>query len=105
MPIQSLQTAHIGRRFALGLAASAAWPTAVGYRLVMPAAKSPTPEETADARRMLLTGLAQDVPLPDLIGELAPLHPRNNTFPGEVFLRLATDALAWSGAGPPTRCR
>ena len=28
---------------------------------------------------------------------LEPLHPRNNTFPGEVFLRLAADALAWSG--------
>ena len=28
---------------------------------------------------------------------LEPLHPPNNTFPGEVFLRLAADALAWSG--------
>ena len=26
------------------------------------------------------------------------MHPRNNTFPGEVFLRLAADALDWSGA-------
>jgi hypothetical protein len=26
------------------------------------------------------------------------LHPPNDTFPGEVFLRLAADALDWSGA-------
>jgi hypothetical protein len=32
-----------------------------------------------------------------LLDQLEPLHPRNNTFPGEVFLRLAADALAWSG--------
>jgi hypothetical protein len=31
-------------------------------------------------------------------GELAPLHPRDNTFPGEVFLHLAADALDWCGA-------
>jgi hypothetical protein len=38
--------------------------------------------------------------LPDLAGDLAPLHPGNDTFPGEVLLRLAADALAWSGASP-----
>ena len=32
------------------------------------------------------------------MSELAPLHPRDNTFPGEVFLRLAGDALNWCGA-------
>jgi hypothetical protein len=36
--------------------------------------------------------------VPGLLGELAPLHPRNNTFPGEVFLHLAADALDWCGA-------
>jgi hypothetical protein len=66
----------------------------------MPAAKSPTPEDAAAARPVLLSCLAQHAPLPDLIGELAPLHPRNNTFPGEVFLRLAADAVACSGASP-----
>ena len=33
----------------------------------------------------------------DLLDQLEPLHPRNNTIPGEVFLGLAADALAWSG--------
>lgn len=28
---------------------------------------------------------------------MAPLHPRDNTFPGEVFLCLAADALDWCG--------
>ncbi len=50
------------------------------------------------ARRMLLDGLARDAGLFEVLGALAPLHPRNDTFPGEVFLRLAGDALAWCGA-------
>jgi hypothetical protein len=29
----------------------------------------------------------------ELVSELALLHPPDNTFPGEVFLRLAADAL------------
>lgn len=33
----------------------------------------------------------------DLIG---PLHPKNNTFPGEVFMRLAAQALAEGGVSP-----
>jgi hypothetical protein len=31
-------------------------------------------------------------------GKLAPLHPRDNTFPGEVFLGVAADVLDWRGA-------
>src|SRR5262245_903191 len=54
--------------------------------------KRPTPEDTVAARRMLLDGLTRDADIFDLADELAPLHPRNNTFPGEVFLHLAADA-------------
>ena len=50
------------------------------------------------ARQALLDGLARDVDIFELVSELAPLHPRNNTFPGEVFLHLAADALDWCGA-------
>jgi hypothetical protein len=64
----------------------------------MPARKRPTPEDTRAARRVLLDGLARDMDIFDLVSELAPLHPRDNTFPGEVFLRLAADALDWCGA-------
>jgi uncharacterized membrane protein YkvA (DUF1232 family) len=50
----------------------------------MAARKRPTPEDTAAARKILLRGLARDAEIFDLMGELAPLHPRDNTFPGEV---------------------
>lgn len=66
----------------------------------MPAARSPAPGDALTARRTLLTGLALDTGLPDLLAGLEPLHPRNNTFPGEVFLRLAADALTWAGVSP-----
>jgi hypothetical protein len=41
------------------------------------------------ARQILLDGLARDAGIFELVSELAPLHPRNNTFPSEVFLHLA----------------
>jgi len=50
------------------------------------------------ARQTLLDGLARDPDIFELVSELAPLHPRDNTFPGEVFLHLAADALDWCGA-------
>jgi hypothetical protein len=68
------------------------------YRRDMPARKRPTPEDTVTARRVLLDGLARDADIFELMSELAPLHPRDNTFPGEVFLQLAADALTWCRA-------
>jgi hypothetical protein len=68
------------------------------YRRDMPARKRPAPEDTATACQILLDGLARDVGIFELVSELAPLHPRDNTVPGEVFLRLAADALDWCGA-------
>jgi len=64
----------------------------------MAARKRPAPEDAAAARQLLLDGLARDADIFELLSELAPLHPRDNTFPGEVLLRLAADALDWSGA-------
>jgi len=64
----------------------------------MPARKRPTNEDAGTARQVLLDGLARDAEVLELVSELAPLHPRDNTFPGEVFLRLAADALDWCGA-------
>jgi hypothetical protein len=64
----------------------------------MPAPKQPTPQDAAAARQILLGGLARDSEVAELAGELAPMHPRNNTFPGEVFLHVAADALDWCGA-------
>jgi hypothetical protein len=64
----------------------------------MPARKPPGPEDTVTARQTLLEPLARDADIFELLSELAPLHPRDNTFPGEVFLDLAADALDWCGA-------
>ena len=58
----------------------------------------PIPEDAATARRILLDGLARGAHVFELLGELKPLHPRNDTFPGEVFLHLAADALDWCQA-------
>jgi hypothetical protein len=60
--------------------------------------RRPTPEDADKARQILLRGLAREADLSELLGEAEPLHPRNNTFPGEIFLGLAADALAWCGA-------
>jgi hypothetical protein len=68
------------------------------YRRDMPARKPPTPEDAMTARRVLLDGLARDADLFEVLSGLAALHPRNDTFPGEVFLHLAADALEWCGA-------
>jgi hypothetical protein len=70
----------------------------LAYLLGMPARKRPTAEDTVTARPILLDGLTRHAGIFDLAGELAPLHPRNDTFPGEVFLHLAADALDWCGA-------
>jgi hypothetical protein len=86
-----------GRRRA-SAAKAARRPVVLPYRRFMPARKRPTPEDTVTARQTLLDGLARDVDIFDLLSELAPLHPRDNTFPAEVFLRLAADALDWCGA-------
>ena len=64
----------------------------------MPARKRPVPGDTVTARRVLLDGPARDADISGLVSELAPLHPRDNTFPGEVFIRVAADALDWCGA-------
>ncbi|HEX9032527.1 MAG TPA: hypothetical protein VF834_11825 [Streptosporangiaceae bacterium] len=60
--------------------------------------RRPGPADAAAATRILLDGLAGDRDLSDIAAELDSLHPRNNTFPGEVFLGVAADALGWCGA-------
>ena len=70
----------------------------MAYGLGMPASKRPAPQDALTATRILLDGLARDADIFGIMSELAPLHPRNNTFPGEVFLRLGADALDWCGA-------
>jgi hypothetical protein len=55
-------------------------------------------EDAEAARRILLAGLAEDTSLPARRAGAAA--PAQQHLPGEVFLRLAADALAWSGVSP-----
>jgi hypothetical protein len=64
----------------------------------MPKQKGPTPEDRAKAIRVALSGIADDLELGELAALLEPLHPRNDTFPGEVLLELAADAIEEAGA-------
>jgi hypothetical protein len=58
----------------------------------------PTPADRVEAIRVSLGGLARGEELGAIVRRLEPLHPRNDTFPGEVLLDLAADALEESGA-------
>jgi len=46
---------------------------------------------------VVLAGLANDIDLDQLDRQLAELHPKHDSFPGEVFLDLAVDALDLAG--------
>ena len=59
--------------------------------------KGPTDEDRLEAQRRLLVGLAAGVDVFDLSDAPLDLHPRNDTFPGEVFMRLGADTLAIAG--------
>jgi hypothetical protein len=58
---------------------------------------APTDSDRAEAVGRLLSGLASGEDLVTLAAALEHLHPRHNTFPGEVFLRLTADALELAG--------
>ena len=51
--------------------------------------KGPTESDRDEAIRGLLGGLRKGTELPDLALSLESLHPRDNTFPGEVFMGVA----------------
>jgi hypothetical protein len=62
------------------------------------AKKRPGDEERTEAIKVALGGLLDGGDLGQLVFALRELHPRNNTFPGEVLLELAADAIEESGA-------
>jgi hypothetical protein len=59
-----------------------------------------TPEQAVQAVECLLDALATGSDIFDALDLIGPLHPKNNTFPGEVFMRLAARALAEGGVSP-----
>jgi hypothetical protein len=64
----------------------------------MAARRRPGDEDRRHAIEVALSGLAAGRDLGGLMLELQELHPRNNTFPGEVLLELAADAIEEAGA-------
>lgn len=52
-----------------------------------------TEEDRQAALGRLLGGLATDQEVFALAASVADLHPKNDTFPGEVYLRLAAEVL------------
>jgi hypothetical protein len=54
------------------------------------------------AVRVALSGIARGADVNDVVGDLAPLHPKRNTFPGELFLELGADVLELAGVSRAT---
>lgn len=63
----------------------------------MAAPARPTDEDYVDAVRFVLLGLVTGEDLDSIMRRLDQLHPANNTFPADVLLELAADAIAESG--------
>ena len=61
------------------------------------ARRVPTDEDRLGALRRLLAGLVAGVNVFDLSVSVSDLHPMNDTFPGEVFMRLGAEALEIAG--------
>ena len=59
--------------------------------------RRPTEEDRLEATRVALSGIAAGE-VDDLAWRLDALHPKDNTFPGEVLLELAADAIEDAGA-------
>jgi hypothetical protein len=53
----------------------------------------PTERDRQEAVGRLLSGLGEGEDVPGLARSVAELHPRNDTFPGEVFLAVARQAM------------
>lgn len=62
------------------------------------ARKRPTEEDRVEALRRVLSGLVDGADVFELAASVADLHPKNDTFPGEVFMGLAADAMDIAGA-------
>jgi hypothetical protein len=71
---------------------------AAGVAWVGMARRRPTDDDRNEAIETALNGLARGDELGDIAARLAPLHPPDNTFPGEVLLDLAAAAIGASGA-------
>jgi len=61
----------------------------------MAAHHRPTDDDRRAVTQIVLSELAEGGDLGDIAAQLAPLHPRNNAFPGELLLDLAPTHSRW----------
>jgi hypothetical protein len=61
------------------------------------AKRRPTDEDSREAVRLLTEAVETGRDIFDRLDEIRPLHAKNNTFPGEVFMRVAAHALRLGG--------
>ena len=59
--------------------------------------RRPTDDDAVEAVRLLLNAVAGGAEISEMARAVVRLHPDNDTFPGEVFLRVAADALDEAG--------
>jgi hypothetical protein len=64
------------------------------------AKRRPTSEDALEAVKLLTGAVETNSDIFDALDEIRPLHPKNNTFPGEVFMRAAADALLIGAVTP-----
>jgi hypothetical protein len=60
----------------------------------------PSEEDYGTVTRLGLLGLTANQDIDEVIDRLADLHIKNNTFPAEVLLELAAEAITESGVTP-----
>ena len=63
----------------------------------MAAKRRPSPDDARAAVALLLGAVKTRGDIYDALDQVRPLHPKDNTFPGEVFMRLAAEALGLGG--------
>jgi len=61
---------------------------------------SVTDEHRLEAKRRLLAGLVRGDDAHGIAADVSDLHVRHNTFPGEIFMAVAADALRLADAAP-----
>lgn len=59
--------------------------------------RSPSESDRVEAMVQLLGGVAEGKDVFEVASSVVDLHPRHNTFPGEVYMGLASDALELAG--------
>ena len=59
--------------------------------------RRPSPDDARQAVTLLLGAVETSGDIYVALDQVRPLHPKDNTFPGEVFMRLAAEALGLGG--------